>query len=81
MRAAVEPWPAGEQTVAVRNMHNVILGSARRHDGPGAAFIPQIDIVLGIKGNHPATGRAAGGLNAHRLAQWNGKQPVGISVP
>ena len=79
--AAVQARTAGEQTVAIAHMDHVFLGAAHRHDGPGAALLPQVQVGLGVERHHPAAGGAAGGLDAHSLFQGHAQQAVGIGVP
>ena len=50
-------------------------------DGPGAAVLPQVDVVLGVEGHHPLAGGAGGGLDAYAVLQGLGQQTVGIGVP
>ena len=79
--AAVETGAAGEQTVAIGHLADVLFCAAGGHDGPGAAFLPQVDIGLGVEGHHALSGGAGGGLNAHRLREGNAQKAVGIRLP
>ena len=79
--AAVEAGAAGEQAVAVGHLAHVLVGAAGGHDGPGAAVLPQVDVVLGVEGHHPLAGGAGGGLDAHAVLQGLGHQAVGIGLP
>lgn len=58
MAAPIQTRTAGEQTVAIADMAHVLVGAAGRHDGPGAAIFPQIQVMLGIEGHHPLAGGA-----------------------
>ena len=72
---------AGKQAVAVGHMANILLGAACRHDGTGAAVLPQIHIVLGVEGHNPLTGGAGGGVDADALRHGLAHQAVGICLP
>ncbi len=79
--AAVEAGAAGKEPVAVADVAHVLLCAPGGHDGPSAAVLPQVQIVLGIEGHHPASGGTGGGLNAHAVLQRRGQQAVGVGVP
>ena len=81
MGPAVQAGAAGEQAIAVGHLAHVLIGAAGGHDGPGAAVLPQVDVVLGVEGHHPLAGGARGGLDAHALLQGLGYQPVGVGLP
>ena len=81
MAAPIQTRTAGEQTVAIADMAHVLVGAAGRHDGPGAAIFPQIQVMLGIEGHHPLAGGAGGGLDAHAVLQGPGGEAVGIGFP
>ena len=79
--AAVEAGAAGEQAVAVAHLAHVLIGAPGGHDGPGAAVLPQVDVVLGVEGHHPLAGGARGRLDAHAVLQRPGQQAVGVGLP
>ena len=79
--APVEAGPAGEEAVAVADVAHVLLRAAGGHNRPGAALLPQVHVVLGVKGHHPAAGGAGGGLNPHAVPQGRGQKAVGVGVP
>ena len=81
MGAAVQAQAAGEQAVAVADLAHIVGGAAGRHDGPGAAVVPQVHVVLGVIDHHPAAGGAGGGMDAHAILQGHGQQPRGVLVP
>ena len=81
MAAAVEAGTAGEQAVAVADMAHILVGAAGSDDGPGAAVLPQVDVVLGVEGHHPLAGGARGGLDADAVLQGPGQQAVGVGLP
>ena len=62
--AAVETGAAGEQAVAVAHLAHIFVSTAGGGDGAGAAVLPQVNVVLGVEGNHPLAGGAGGGLDA-----------------
>ena len=67
--------------VAVGHLADILLRTPGSHDGPGAAVLPQVDVVLGVEGHHPLAGGAGGGLDADALLQGLGYQPVGVGLP
>ena len=73
--------PAGEEAVAVADVAHVLVGAAGGHNGPGAAILPQVQVVLGVKGHHPPSGGAGGGLDADTVLQGLGQQAVGVCLP
>ena len=79
--AAVHTGAAGEQTVAVGNLHHVILRAAHGGDGTGTAVLPQIHVVLGVEGYHAAAGGAGGGLDAYAVGEGFCQKAVGILIP
>ena len=80
MGAAVEAGAAGEETVTVRDLHHIFFGAADAHNSAGAAFIPDINIRLGIKSDNATAGGAAGGLNTDTVFFGNGHKTIGISI-
>ena len=78
MRTAVETGTAREQTVAVRNLTNIFVGAARRHDRPRRAIIPHVDVLLSVEGDDALAGGARRRLNAHAILQRNRQQSVRI---
>ena len=58
---------AGEQAVAIGHLAHVLVGAAGGHNGPGAAVLPQVDVVLGVEGHHPLASGARGGLDTHAI--------------
>ena len=77
--AAVKTRAAGEQTIAIGNVHNVFLSAAGGHDGTGAAVFPQVHVVLGVVGHHALAGGAGGGLDADTVLQGLAEKTIGIS--
>ena len=67
MGAAIQAGAAGEQAVAIADVYHIFFGAAGRHDCTGAAFVPQVNIVLRIESDYPAAGCAAGGLDTHAI--------------
>ena len=81
MRAAVESRPAGEQSVTVADLHHIVFGAAHRHNGTGAAFFPQIHIVLGVVSDHAFAGRTGSGLDTHAVTKRHREHSVRIGLP
>src|SRR5699024_1685847 len=81
VRTAIQSGTAREQAVTVADLHHVVLVSARRHDGAGAAFFPEIQVFLGIEGNHAFAGRAGSGLNAHAIGEGESQKSVRVRLP
>ncbi|MOA07600.1 hypothetical protein D3C78_1273070 [compost metagenome] len=71
---------AGEQAVAVGDVHLVALAAtggadrARHHVGPG------VDVVLRVADHGRLAGGAAGGVDAHDLALRHGEHAEGVVV-
>ena len=78
MRTAVEAGAAGEEAVAVRDLHNILVSAAGSDDRSGAAFLPDIDVFLCIKSNHTLSGGAGSGLDADAFLEVCAEKPVGI---
>ena len=81
MGAAVEARAAGEQTVAVGNLTDILIGAAGGDDGPCAAVFPQINVMLGVECHNPLAGGAGGGLNADTVLEGNTDKTVRIGLP
>ena len=81
MAASVEAGAAGEQSVAVGHLAHILIGAPRSHDSPGAAVLPEIDVLLSVEGHHPLASGARGGLDADAVLQGHPHQPVGVSIP
>jgi len=58
MASTVESGAACEQAVAIGHLAHILIGGAGRNQGPGAAVLPQVNVVLGVKGHHPLAGGA-----------------------
>ncbi|MNE26790.1 hypothetical protein D3C80_1201740 [compost metagenome] len=78
--AVVGAQAAGEQPVAVGDVHLVALAAtggadrARHHVGPG------VDVVLRVADHGRLAGGAAGGVDAHDLALRHGEHAEGVVV-
>ena len=77
----MEPGAAGEQSVPVTNLDDVLIGTAGSDDGAGGAVLPQVHVMLGIEGDDAFAGGAGGGLDANAVLQVRAQQAVGIGVP
>ena len=64
-----------------RQVYNIIPCASCCHNCARAAILPQIKVMLGIKGDDPAPGCSAGRLNAHCILLGNGKQPERVCFP
>ena len=80
MRAAVKSGSAGEESVAVSYLTNVVTSSAHGNDGAGAALLPQVNVVLSIEGNDATTGRSGGGVNTNAVRKRLGEQSVRVGI-
>ncbi len=78
MGAAVQAGAAGEQTVSVGNLADILFGAAGCHDRSGAALFPQIDIMLCVESDDALSGGTGGGLDPDAVLQGLAHQAVGI---
>ncbi|MNS53251.1 hypothetical protein D3C72_860020 [compost metagenome] len=72
--------PAGEQAVAVGDMHLVTLAPTRGTDRAGDHVGPGVDVVLGVAHHRRLAGGATGGVQAHHLLLGHGEHAVGVVV-
>ena len=72
--------PAGEQPVAVCDMHHVAGATARRPDGSCDTMGPDVDIVLGVTDHRGLAGGAARRMDAHHLLHRHGKHAEGVGL-
>ena len=79
MRTAVKSGAAGEQTVAVANLANVLVCAARRNDCSRAAVLPKLDIVLGVESDNALARSTRCRLDTNAVFQIRSEQAVGIS--
>ena len=80
-RAVVCAEAAGEQAVAVGNLHDVIGGGSGRGQRAGGAFGPRFNIALGVSYHGGLAGGSAGGMDALDHFHRDGEQPVRVVVP
>ena len=80
LHAVMEPQAAGEQAVAVGDLHGVVLRHARAAKAAGHALGPHLDVALGVAGDDGLAGRAGGGVDAHDLRAGRGKGAVRVVV-
>ena len=71
---------AGEQAVAIGNMHFVATSATRRADRAGDHVGPGVDVVLGVADDGRFAGGAAGGMQAHDVMHRHGEHAVGVVV-
>ena len=76
--AAVESGAAREETVTVRNLHDVLICAAGGYDRSGAALLPHIYVFLGVESDDALSGGAGSGLNADALLEVRAEKAVGI---
>ena len=72
---------AGEQTIAIGDMDHILCGAASGHNGPGAAILPEVHIVLGIERHHAPACGPGGGLDTDAVLQRSGQKAIRIGVP
>ena len=80
VRAAVQSHTAGEQTVAVCDLTDIILIAACRGNGSGTAVLPEINVMLGIESNNALAGRTAGRVDSDAVRERLCEQPEGICL-
>ena len=80
MGAAVQSGTACEKTVSVADLYDVFICPAGGYECPGAAFFPEIHIMLGIKRDDAAAGRSGSGLDPYTVLKRFSQKPVGICV-
>ena len=78
---AMHAQSAGEQTIAVGNVDNILLGSPCCGQCSCAAFRPGIQILPGIAHYDLLASGAAGGMQTHDLAHGHCEHTVGIGIP
>ena len=81
MGAAVESGAAGEETVAVGDLADILIAAAGRYNGAGAAVFPEVNIMLVIESDNALAGRAGRGLDPYTILQGHADQAVGIGFP
>jgi len=79
-RALVRAQAAGEQPVAVGDLHDVVRARARGGERARHQFRPDVDVALRVAGDDRLPGRPGRALYAHDLGKRRGEQPVGILV-
>jgi len=80
-RPVVGPEPAGEQSVTVSIVHDVVFGQTRRHKTTGHELRPGLDVPVGVAHHGGTPGGARRGVETHHAAHGHGKEPEGIVVP
>ncbi len=81
MRSTIQPGASGKQPVTIRNLHDIFFTPACRHNRPGTAVLPEVDVRLGIERDHPFSGGTTGRLDAHRVFERNRQKAIWVSVP
>ena len=79
-RALMRTETAGEQTVAVADLNDVVLIRAGSGEGTGDHLRPDVHIAFGIAGNDGLSGRAGRAVDADDLRSRHGKEPVGEGI-
>ena len=72
---------AGEQSVAIRHVHDVARACAAGPDRAGHQRRPRLDVASGIADNGWFAGRAARGVHADDFGSRHGKQAERIAIP
>ena len=80
LRAVVRAQPAGEQPVAVGDVHLVPGAAARRPDRPGHHVGPHVQVLLGVADHGRPPGRAAGGVQPAHLVHRHREHPERVAV-
>ena len=78
--AVVGAQAAGEQAVAVGDMHLVAGPAAGGVDGARHQLRPHVDVVPGVADHGRLAGGAAGGVHAHHLLARHGEHAERIGV-
>ena len=78
--AAVGTKTAGEQTVAVGNVGDIVLGNAAGGKGSGHNVAPDLEVVTGVANDSLLTGGTGGCVDAYNVAQGCCKKSVGVIV-
>ncbi len=78
--AVVRPQAAGEQAIAVGNMHLVPGPAAGGADRARHHLRPGVDVVAGVADHRGLTGGAAGGVQAYHLVHGHGEHAIGVVV-
>ena len=78
MGTAVETGTAGEEAVAVRDLHDVFVSAACCYDRSCAALLPHVDVFLCIESDNALTGCAGSGLDADAVLEISAEKAVGI---
>ena len=80
MRASVESEAAGEKTVAVSNLTNILVCSACGDDSARTAIFPEVDVVLCVVSNDSLTRRTRGRMNTNAVLKICAEKSVGVSI-
>ena len=67
MGATVETGTAGKQPITIADMYDIIFRSAGRYNGASTAFLPEIQIMLGVESYHTSSGGATCGLDTDTI--------------
>ena len=65
--AAVKACTTSEKTIAVGNLDHIFIRRAGCRQGTRGAFVPEINILLGIKSHHAFSGGAGSRVNSDTL--------------
>ena len=71
---------AGEQAIAIGNLHLVAASAACRTDGASDDIGPGVDVILGVADHGRFACGAAGGMQAHNVLRRHGEHAVGVVV-
>ena len=71
---------SGEETVAVRDLNDIIFAETGTGKTAVHHFVPDVDIIFRVSHNDGFSGGSARGVETDYLALWNCKESEGISI-
>ena len=80
MGAAVESGAAGKESVAIANLHNILLGAACRHDRACGAFFPKVNVMLCVESDNALACCAGGRLDSDAVFEVCAEKSIGICL-
>jgi hypothetical protein len=73
--------PAGKESVTVCILHYVAVVQTTAGEAANHHRGPHLQVGFRVSHYDRLAGGSAGGMQAHHLLHWAGKQPEGIGVP
>ena len=80
MASAVQSRAAGKQTEAIRNLADILFGSAGCSNGARAALFPHVNITLCVECYNTLPGCSGCGMNSDTVLQRYTEQSIWIRV-